>query len=210
MKKIITFLVFIFLAIPAFSSPVEQIPTLLEDAKPFEVGVSFDWISKTQMQRDENIAQIQNILFKDDLFLKYPKKEFKEKYAEFWKNKNYLKDYDEISKGKKEDADKYYCGFYVGKLLVAYGIQYKKHMENIYYYDAMGNLRWTDVFSANYPEFPYWSYQYYRDGKMIAAFYYVSDYDQYIFDTDKKFKGRWYKENMYNRNAKVIMTRSNY
>ncbi|MDD3435632.1 MAG: hypothetical protein PHC64_00615 [Candidatus Gastranaerophilales bacterium] len=201
MKKIIV-LVLMFLTLPCFAQ--EQV-----EQKPLEATITFDWISKTQLQRDENIKEIQNIIFNGN-FVKYSRKEFEKKYSVYWKNENYLHDYDEINQGKKEDADKYYCGFYVGKLLIAYGVQSKKNMKNIYYYDAMGGLRWIDVFSDNYPDFPYWSYQYYRDGKLVAAYYYVSDYDQYVFDANKKFKGRWYKDKMYNKNAKVIMTRTNY
>ena len=203
-------LLLIFFISPVFSTPAIETPLSDTNTKPFEAEISFDWISKTQIQRDENIKQIQNILFKDDTIFKYKKKEFKNKYAQFWKNKNYLKDYEDISNGKKEDSEKNYCGFYVGKLLVAYGIQFKNNLENIYYYDAMGNLRWVDIFSSAYPKFPYWSYQYYRNGEMIAAYYYISEYDQYVFDPDKKFRGRWYKDKLYNRKAKVVMTRSNW
>lgn len=196
-----------FLALPVYSQTVDNVE---ENSKPIEVGVTFDWISKTQLQRDENIAQIQNLLFSQETALKYNKKDFKSHYAEFFKDKDARVNYIEISNGKKEDAQKYYCAFYWKKFLIAYGVQYKNNMKNIYYYDAMGNLRWVDVFSKNYPEFPYISYQYYRNGGLVAAYYYVSDYDQYIFDPNRKFQGRWYKENMYNKNAKVIMTRSNY
>lgn len=204
MKKIIISILLTFLALPVFSQPSEN-------TKPLECEISFDWISKTQLQRDENIKQIQNILFNDKTALDYSKKEFRKKYSAFWKDKDFLKNYEDISlHNKKEDADKYYCGFYWEKLLIAYGIQYKNNMKNIYYYDAMGNLRWVDVFSNDYPKFPYWSHQYYRNGDLVAAYYYVSNYDQYVFDTNKKFKGRWYKEKMYNKNAKVIMTRSNW
>lgn len=208
-KKIIIFILFMLFVPPAFSEPLIETP-ITELSKPLEAGVTFDWISKTQIQRDENIKNIQDLLFTQDTNLKINKKEFQKTYSDFWKNKNYLNDYEEISQGKKEDDEKNYCGFYVGKLLVAYGIQYKKDMQNIYYYDAMGNLRWVDVFSSSYPNFPYWSYQYYRNGEMIAAYYYVSNYDQYVFDPDKKFRGRWYKDKLYNRKAKVVMTRTNY
>lgn len=210
LKKIIFLLFFISLTLPAFSSPIIENPIQNGDIKPIELSVSFDWISKSQMQRDENIAQIKNILFNDDTILKYKKNEFKDKNKAFWRDKNYLKNYEDIMNGKKEDSEKNYCGFYLGKLLIAYGIQYKNDMKNIYYYDAMGHLRWIDVFSSQYPNFPYWSYQYYRSGELVAAYYYVSDVDQYVFDEKKKFRGRWYKDKMYNRNAKVIMTRSNY
>ena len=197
-------MVLIFFALPVFSKNAEN------DSQVIKIGISFDWISKSQMQRDESVKQIQNTLFNDKFVLKYPKKEFKEKYADVWKDKEYLKNYDGISNGLKEDADKKYCGFYWDKVLVAYGIQYKNNMSNIYYYDAMGNFRWVDVFSSGYPKFPYWSYQYSRSGKLAAAYYYISEYDQYAFDANKKFKGRWYKDNLYNQNARIIMSRTNY
>jgi len=209
-KKIAALLLFMLLALPAFSQTNQETPMQAEESKPFEIGVSFDWISKTQLQRDENIKQIQGILFSEKTVLKYPKNKFKEKYKTYWKDPDFLKHYEEISASKKEDDEKNYCGFYWKNILVAYGIQYKNDMENITYYDAMGNLRWVDVFSNNYPTFPYWSFQYSRNGEMVGAFYYVSDYDQYVFNPNKKFIGRWYKENMYNKNAKIIMTRSNW
>lgn len=204
-KFIIAGLLILF-ALPVFSQQLTE-----ECAKPYEVGIEFDWISKTQLQRDENIAQIQNSLFSAATVTKYPKKEFREKYTKFLKDKDHLTNYEEISHGKKEDSDKNYCGFFLkNKLLIAYGIQYKNNMKNIYYYDAMGGLRWLDAFSDNYPNFPYTSYQYDVNGKLVAAYYYVSDIDQYVFGPNKSFMGRWYKEKMYNKNAKVIMTRSNY
>lgn len=210
MKKILTVLILFIFTSPAFATPAIEIPFQNEGNTTFELGIHFDWISKSQMQRDENIKEIQNLLFKEDTIVKYNKNEFKTKYAPFFKNKNYMNDYEDISNGKKEDTEKNYCGFYMGKLLVAYGIQYKNHMDNIYYYDALGNLRWVDVFSENYPNYPFWSYQYERNGKMVAAYYFISADDQYIYDSDKKFKGRWYKENMYNRKAKIIMKRTNW
>lgn len=186
------------IALPAFTQTIEG-------------GVDFDWISKSQLQRDENISQIQKILLTDSTVIKYPKNQFKEKYSNFFKDKDYLDNYTEISHGKKEDADKKTCGFFwKNKMLMAYGLQYKKDMKHIFYYDALGNLKWLDTFSDNYPNFPYMSYQYSTNGKLFAAYYYVSDKDQYVFGPDKKFKGRWYKEKLYNRRAKVILTRSNY
>lgn len=208
-KKILTLILFMFLGLPVFSSPVVETPISFDEAKPLEIGVTFDWVSKSQLQRDENIKQIQDILFSEKTG-ELNRKEFKKEYSAFWKNRNYTNDYEEISKGKKEDADKYYCGFYWNKLLVAYGIQYKNNLKNIYYYDSLGSLRWVDIFSDSYPKYPYWSYQYYRTGKMAAAYYYVSDFDQYVFGTDKSFRGRWYKDKLYNKNAKVIMTRTSW
>lgn len=211
MRKIIVLLLFMFLALPVFSEPALEAPLLPEVTKPIEIGIEFDWISKTQLQRDENIKQIQNILFNENTVTKYTKSEFKSKYEQFLKDKDSMQHYMDISAGKKEDADKYYAGFFLKNgLLIAYGIQYKNNMKNIYYYDAMGHLRFIDIYSGSYPDFPYYALQYDTKGKLIGTIYFVSHYDQYIFNPDKTFKGRWYKENMYNRNAKVILTRSNY
>lgn len=210
MKKIIVLLLFMFLALPAISQTAIENPDITENSKPLEIGITFDWITKTQLQRDENIKQIQNMLFSEGFKPNYSKKEFKEKYKDNWKDKDNFQHYDTVNAGIREDADNYYCGFFKNKILIVYGVQHKANMENKYYYDAMGGLRWIDSFSSNYPEFPYWSYQYYRNGKLVAAYYNLSDYDQYIFDANKKFLGRAYKENIYNKNAKVIMTRSNF
>lgn len=209
-KRIFILILALFINLQTFSAETAKNLPEDETTKTIEASVTFDWISKSQLQRDENINEIREVLFGNSFTEKYSRNEFKSKYAEFLKEKDYLTLYDEISKGKKEDETRNYCGFFVGKLLIAYGIQYKNNMKNIYYYDVMGNLRWVDVFSENYPEFPYWSYQYYKTGELVGAFYYVSDDDQYIFSPEKKFKGRWYKDKMYNKNAKVIMTRSNW
>lgn len=210
MRKFIVFISILFLIRPVFAGTVVETPIPFDETVPLQSSLTFDWFNKTQIERDENINQIRALLFNNKLITKYNKKEFKDKYAKFWKDEDFLKHYDEISKGVKEDIDKDYCGFYIGKLLIAYGIQYKNNLKNIYYYDAMGNLRWIDEFSPEYPNFPYYSYQYYRNGELAASYYYVSRYDQYVFNYDKTFGGRWFKEKMYNRKNKVIMTRTNW
>lgn len=214
MKKIIISILLIFMAMPALSEPIieDLLPTDTQiSTKPLECEITFDWISKTQLQRDETIKQIQDILFNEKTVLKYNKKEFKTTHKDFFKDKDSMQHYMDISGGKKEDADKYYAGFFLKNgLLIAYGIQYKNNMKNIYYYDVMGHLRFLDIYSNTYPNFPYYALQYDTSGKLIGTIYFVSVYDQYIFNPDKTFKGRWFKENMYNRNAKVILKRSNY
>lgn len=211
MKKIVVLLLFMFLALPAVSKQKAKNPEPPEEpAMTYEAAISFDWITKTQLQRDENIKQIQDMLFSEGFKPNYSKKEFKEAFKDNWKDKDNFQHYETVNSGVTEDANNFYCGFFKSKVLVVYGVQHKSNMKNKYYYDAMGGLRWIDLMSDKYPEFPYWSYQYYRNGKLVAAYYNLSDYDQYIFDANKKFLGRAYKENIYNRNAKVIMTRSNF
>lgn len=206
MKKLFLIL-FIFVTLPCFVKAELQ----AEETKPIEAGVSFDWISKTQMQRDTNILEVQKIVF-DGITMSYPQKEFKAKYSQFFKDENHMKNFEEISEGKTEDENAYYCAFKMGNtsVMIMYAIQYKKDLSHIYYYDALGKLWFIDVFSENYPKFPYESYQYDMKGKLVAGYHYNSSYDQYAYDEKKKFKGRWYKENYYNRKAKVIMTRTNW
>ena len=184
--------------------------TTMADPLTLNGELTFDWINKTQMQRDENIAQIKNIIFDDNLVKKYDKREFKKEYKGKLKDKNHVLHYNEISQGKKEDAEKNFCGFYLGKILVSYGIQYKNNINENFYYDAMGKLRFIDKYSSEYPNFPYITYQYDMNGKLRAVYYFISNYDQYIYDEKGNFKGRWYKDKMFSRNAKVIMTRSNW
>lgn len=206
MKKILI-IFFLFFALPCFAKDNLQ----TEDIKPIEAGVSFEWISKTQMQRDASIQETRNAVF-EGITMSYPKNEFKKKYSQFLKDGEHIKNYEEISEGKTEDENAYYCAFKLGNtsVMVMYAIQYKKDLNHIYYYDAMGNLWYIDVFSKEYPQFPYKSYQYNVKGKLIAGYYYNSAYDQYAYDEKKNFRGRWFKENYYNRRAKVIMTRTNW
>lgn len=205
-KKIIISILFLFLALPAFCEITEPITYSIEG------GISFDWISKSQMQRDENIQQVQNLVFNENTITKYSKKEFKAKYAEFLKDKNHLANYEEISAGKKEDEQAKYCAFkiYNDTIMVMYAIQYKKDLKHVYYYDALGKLCLIDVFAGNFPQYPHAAYQYKVNGELQAAYYYNSKDDQYAFDANKKFRGRWYKENYYNRKAKVIITRTSW
>ncbi len=194
---------FIFILLLSFSH--------ISLAQDFLEGkATFDWVLKTQDEREQKIEEIRDLIFSEGTVLKYNKKSFKAENADFWKNKTYLNDYELIKSGVKEDKERNLCGFYWKKLLIAYGIQYKKTPENVYYYDSLGNLRWLDKVSSSYPNYPYWSYQYDRSGKLTAVYYNVSGDDQYVYTPDKQFQGRWYKDKLYDKNAKVILTRAMY
>lgn len=205
MKRFIFVILLIFLSLQAFAE--ETI-----GSKPIELAVTLDWISKTQMQRDENIQQIHDVLFNANTIQRYNKKGFKKEYSDYLKDKNWKTNYIEISNGKKEDEKAHYCAFKMGgsSYLLVYAIQYKNDLKHIYYYDALGKLCYIDIFSDSYPKFPYTTHQYNTSGKLEAGYFYNSDFDQYAYNANGNFKGRWYKENYYNRKAKVIMTRSSY
>ena len=200
MKKI--FLSVFFLLMSSIS--------VFAQTEPLKGEVSFDWITKSQIERDENIAKIREEIFTDDVVLKYSKKDFRAAFKDKLKDDDYMTNYLEIAQGKKEDAERTYCAFYWKQYLVSYGIQYKANPKENYYYDSMGNLKWIDIYQGSYPKFPYHTLQYNVNGTLKAVYYYLSDYDQYIYDKNGKFKGRWYKDKMYDKKAKVIMTRSTW
>lgn len=91
-----------------------------------------------------------------------------------------------------------------------YAIQYKNKPRTAYYYSGFGKLRYVDEISDNYPNFPYYSKQYRADGTLAGAIYFTSRDMQYIYEPDGKFKGVWFKEKMFDINAKQILTRTNW
>ena len=86
----------------------------------------------------------------------------------------------------------------------------KKDLKTVYYYDALGNLRYVDKFSENYPNFPYMSKQYRVNGTLVSAIYFMDEDLQYMYNSDESFKGVWYKDKMYNIDGKQTLTRTNW
>jgi len=200
MKKIILFLILIFTT-----------NVVIADELLLNGNVSFDWATKTQFERDKNISSIKSIIYKDDIVKKYPTKEFKTQYKNFLKDENYKKHYEEILAGKKEDSEARLAGFFMSndRILYMYGLQYKNDIYTTYYYDALGNLRYIDKMSENYPNYPYYSHQYRINGKLAGSIYFTAYDTQYVFKNGE-FKGVWFKDTMFNSKAKKIMTRTNY
>ena len=175
-----------------------------------EGGVTFDWLTITQQQRDEAVEKYKSIVF-EGFEGNYTKEEFRQKYADFLKDREYKKHYMLAAEGFKETGEYNISAFHTrGGVLIIYAIQYKNNLKNTYYYDALGNLRYVDETSENYPEFPYYARQYRANGKIISAIYVDSKDVQYIYEEDGKFKGIWYKDKMFNQKAKQILTRSNW
>ena len=188
-------------------------PILAEDSENLIISgnVSFDWVSKSQLERDENIDKIKSILYSKSIITKYPKSEFKQKYQNFLRDENYQKHYMEILSGKKENETERLAGFFKfgDRILYAYGVQYKNDIYTTYYYDALGYLRYIDKMSENYPNYPYYTHQYRVTGELAGSFYFQSYDTQYEYKNGK-FKGLWYKDTMFDARAKKIMTRTNY
>ena len=112
---------------------------------------------------------------------------------------------------KKQTENENICAFFFKKdILLVYALQYKENPYNVYYYNAYGNLQYIDEISENYPNFPYSSKQYRKNGKLISAIYFTSHDTQYMYEADGEFNGLWHKDKMYDKNGKQKVTRTNW
>ncbi len=212
MKKIILLLCILMLGKVALSADIGQ--TVIKENTPASIVLTgnlvFDWLDITQAGRDAVIEKYKTQLFGDETVYKYNKKEFRNEYKDFLKDGDYKRHYMLVSNNVKETDTENLCGFYKGKLLIIYAVQYKDDLKTVYYYDTLGKLRYIDKFSENYPNFPYMSKQYRANGTLVSAIYFMSHDMQYMYNDDGSFKGAWYKDKMYDAHAKQILTRSNW
>ena len=199
MKKILIMLAVILFSASAFAQDMV-----------LQGGVTFDWLTITQEQRDAAVEKFKEIVF-TDYEGELKKSEFRAKYSNFLKDADYKKHYYLASEGFLETEDYNICAFQTrAGVLMVYALQYKNDLRKTYYYDAFGNLRYVDETSDNYPNFPYYTRQYRANGTLASAVYVESTDVQYLYEPDGKFKGIWYKDKMFNQKAKQIMTRSNW
>lgn len=232
MKKILALLFMISLALPYSSvyavediysldevntivpkiNAENNVPVKSENQNVLQASVTFDWLDISQAQRDENIEHYKNLLFENNTSeIYFTKDEFKKEFSKYFKDKDFKHHYLLTNNGVTEDEDAKYCAFYYKKnTLVMYAIQYKNNPNRAFYYTAFGGLRYTDVMSEEYPNFPYTSMQYDRKGRLKSAIYFVSKDLQYMYGPDKEFQGLWYKDKMYDRNGKQTITRTNW
>lgn len=176
-------------------------------AKTLKGSVSLDWDGLSQTEITQDIENVRGIVFSKELS-DFDKQEFKNQIKPHKKDKNKVENYMLASSGGGELSDKIIVPFFYKKYLYAYGIIYKNDLKTCYYYNAFGGLYQIEYLEKDYGTFPVVSYQYNKKGALSAAVYNISDVDQYMYKTDKKFAGRWYKENYYNGSGKVIMTRT--
>ena len=212
MKKFAILLCVLILGKTALSADISA--TNISDAtsKPVVLtgNLIFDWLDITQVDRDLAIEKYRTELFGGDTVYKFKKKEFRNEYKDFLKDVDYKRHYMLVKNNVKATDSENLCGFYKGNLLISYAIQYKNDLRSVYYYDALGNLRYVDKFSDNYPNFPYMSKQYKSNGELVSAIYFMSHDMQYMYNNDATFQGAWYKDKMYNRHAKQVLTRTNW
>ena len=179
---------------------------------PLEATVSFDWLDIDLAQRENQIQHYKDLLFANNSsHIYFTKDEFKKEFAKYYKDKDFKLHYMLTNNGVTEDEDAKYCAFfYKKKTLVLYAIQYKNTPNKAFYYTAFGGLGYTDLMSDEYPNFPYTSMQYDQKGQLKSAIYFASKDLQYMFGPDKEFQGIWYKDKMYDKNGKQVLTRTNW
>lgn len=171
--------------------------------------IQYDWINKSDVEKEAIISEVHDILFENDL---NKQKDFKKQYKGMLKDKNYKEHYLAASSGYKEYKGYNISAFYYKKQknIYMYAIQDKKDITKNYYYDALGHLRYVDFINGEYPDYPYYCYQYRVSGKPVSAVYYVSKDTQYLYSPDGDFTGVWYKHNLYDRHSKIILKRTSY
>lgn len=211
MKKILTVLVFL-LAMNSISQAADLSGVLPDenDNTVLTANIVFDWLDINQTDRDAVIEKYKTELFPNGTVYKFDKKQFKNEFKDFLKDKDYKRHYMLVKNNVKETNDENLCGFYRKSLLISYAVQYKNDLRTVYYYDVLGNLRYVDKMSKNYPNYPYMSKQYRISGKLVGAIYFMSHDMQYMYNPDQTFKGAWYKDKMYDRHARQVLTRTNW
>ena len=175
----------------------------------FIADIQYDWIDKQMMEKEAIIEEVRDIIFESELPVI---KDFKKQFKDRVQDKEYKEHYIAASAGLKEYKDYNISAFYYKKQkhIYMYAIQDKKDLSKSYYYDALGNLRYIDFNFGEYPEYPYYTYQYKVSGKPVSAIYYVAKDIQYLYESDRMFTGVWYKHNLYDKHSKVILTRTSY
>lgn len=172
-------------------------------------NVTYDWINKTEVEREAIIQEVKDIIFEQPV---EKQKDFRSQFKGKLKDKNYLENYMAASAGYKEYKGNNISAFYFKKMksLYMYALQDKKDVSKAYYYDALGHLKYVDIINGEYPDFPYYSIQYRISGTPVSAIYFASKDCQYLFTPKGEFEGVWYKHNLYNKRAEVVLRRTTY
>lgn len=185
------FIILIFINYPAYPQGV------------IKGGVELDWPLLSQQERTKAINYYREIIFND---VRY--KIEKDQLKPYKKDPNKKQNIRAVRNEFKNLPDRELAGFYfLNKILFLYGVKYYDDKHHIYYYNMLGGLEFVDILDRPHDQYPYIAYKYKRNGKLVEAAYYISEYDQYCFDEDGDFKGRWYMDKLYDKKAKIILSR---
>ena len=176
----------------------------------FIADIQYDWIDKNYVEKQAIIDEIKNIIFEKGDFP--ANKELKKQFKDKVQDKNYKEHYIAASAGLKEYKDYNISAFYYKKQkhIYMYALQNKKDLDKIFYYDALGNLKYIDLIIGEYPDYPYYTLKYNINGNPNCAIYNVSKDTQYLYNPDMSFRGVWYKHNLYDEHSKIILKRTQF
>ena len=171
--------------------------------------IQYDWIRKSELEKEAIIKEVHDIIFENEIL---KKENFRSEFKDKLKDKNHWDSYFAASAGYKEHNGNNISAFYYKKQknIYMYALQDQKDVSKIYYYDALGKLRYVDFIYGEYPDYPYYSIQYKISGKPVSAIYFISKDTQYLYDPDGTFKGVWYKHNLYDEHSDIILKRTAY
>lgn len=174
------------------------------------VDINNDWLKKPEKEKMLLVDEVKSLTFANAESLK--KLDLKTQYKEFLKDKNYKENYLLASAGYKESENYNIYPFYYKnqKHIYMYALQDKTDLSKIFYYSAMGKLRFIDFIYGKYPEFPYYSIQYKINGEPLSLICFLSNDNQYVYNSDGSFRGLWFKHNMYDTRINIISTRTYY
>ncbi|MBR6098643.1 hypothetical protein IKP85_02745 [bacterium] len=215
MKKIlILLLLIIFVNGGNYSYANETAQDVQEETPVLEASIQYDWLNIEQAQRDAKILYFHERLFGDGKAVNMKRKEFRKTYKNFLKDEKYKTHYRLIVNGVQETKDFNLSGFFKNYksnvILYSYAMQPKNDLKHIYYYTAFGSLAYMDILEGDYPNFPYISRQYRANGQLAGVIYFENHDLQYVYKPNGEFKGLWFKDKMYDRKAKEILSRSNW
>ena len=103
--------------------------------------------------------------------------------------------------GQIDLKDRELCQFSSG----IYGVRYNNDPYRAYYYTKDGRLDYTGKKSRL--EYPHNVATYDLRGNLIGSAYYVSKFEQYIFDKDKNLTTHWVGNTGYDKNGNVKASR---
>jgi hypothetical protein len=119
-------------------------------------------------------------------------------------DKNAKENYKSLLNGNTELKDRILGKFSDG----SYAVIYNENPTNVFYYSKEGYLTHHEVKSST--TYPYKTYKYTPQGKLINMTYRVSQDETFTFSPSGKLLAHWIGENCYNENNQIIMTRKIY
>lgn len=121
--------------------------------------------------------------------------------SQFAKDKNYKENLEYFLKGNVELKDRTLAFFSDS----TYAVMYNNDKYHVWYYEKSGNLIYTE--EKDNLNYPYKSYKYTTDGKLVNMGLRVSKEETFIYTPQGKLIAHWLGQYAYNENNNIIMTR---